>query len=49
MDQKTESLYLSAPFENNDLEKRLEKNLSDVDSFNISINNIKRNVYIFQR
>ena len=41
MDQKTDRLYPSAPLENIDLEQRLEKNLNDVNSFNIHINNIK--------
>ena len=42
MDQKTDRLYPSAPFEKNiDLEKRLEKKLNDVNSFNNHINNIK--------
>ena len=43
MDQKSDRLYPSAPLENkiDDLERRIEKRLSDVISFNISINNNK--------
>ena len=42
MDQKTDRLYPSAPLlENIDLEKRLEKKINDVKSFNNHINNIK--------
>ena len=43
MEQKTDRVYPSAPFENKiiDLEQRLEKKLNDVNSFNISINNFK--------
>ena len=41
MEQKRERLYRSAPIENNDLEKRLEKKINDVNSFNNSLNNIK--------
>ena len=43
MDQKTDRLYISAPLENknDDLEHRIEKRLSDVNSFNNYINNIK--------
>ena len=34
MDQKTDRLYPTAPLlENNDLEKRLEKKINDVNSF----------------
>ena len=42
MDQKTDKLYPTAPLlENIDLEKRLEKKINDVNSFNNHINNIK--------
>ena len=43
MEQKCDRLYLSAPFENKniDLEQRLEKKLNDVNSFNNHINNTK--------
>ena len=42
MDQKTDKLYPSAPLlENIDLEKRLEKKINDVNSFNNHVNNIK--------
>ena len=47
MDQKTDKLYPSAPLlEYIDLEKRLEKKINDVNSFNNHINNIKeKNTY----
>ena len=41
MDQNCDSLHPSAPLENDDLEQRLEKRLSDFNCFNNSINNIK--------
>ena len=42
MDQKTDKLYPSAPLlENFDLEKRLEKKINDVNSFNNHVSNIK--------
>ena len=42
MDQKTDKLYPSAPFDNKkDLEQRLEKKINDVISFNNHVNNIK--------
>ena len=42
MEEKTDRLYPSAPLlENIDLEKRLEKKINDVNSFNNHINNIK--------
>ena len=42
MEAKTDKLYPSAPLlKNIDLEKRLEKKLNDVNSFNNHINNIK--------
>ena len=41
MEQKTDRFYPSAPLENNDLEKRLEKKLNDVNCFNNHINNMK--------
>ena len=42
MEAKTDKLYPSAPLlENIDLEKRLEKKINDVNSFNNHINNIK--------
>ena len=39
MEQKTERLYISAPLENknDDLERRIEKRLSDANNFNNSI------------
>ena len=39
MEQKTSRLHPSAPLETIDLEKRLEKKLNDVTSFDNSINN----------
>ena len=50
MEQKTDRLYLSAPFEtkNDDLEQRLEKKLNDVNSFNNSINNNKEMITYFK-
>ena len=49
MDQKTDRLYPSAPSEKKifDLEKKLGKNLIDVNSFNNHNNNIKEvNTYL---
>ena len=49
MDQKTDKLYPSAPLlEKNDLEKRLEKKMNDVNSFNNHINNIKEMITYFK-
>ena len=49
MDQKTDKLYPSAPLlENIDLEKRLEKKIKDVNSFNNHINNIKEMITYFK-
>ena len=49
MEQKCERLYPSAPLlENIDLEKRLEKKLNDVNSFNNHINNIKEMINYFK-
>ena len=49
MDQKCDRLYPSAPIlENIDLEKRLEKKINDVNSFNNHINNIKENITYFK-
>ena len=49
MEQKCDKLYLSAPLlENIDLEKRLEKKINDVKSFNNHINNIKEMVSYFK-
>ena len=49
MEQKCEKLYPSAPLlENIDLEKRLEKRLNDVNSFNNHINNIKVMITYFK-
>ena len=49
MDQKTDRLYPSAPIlKNIDLEKRLEKKINDVNSFNNHINNIKEMITYFK-
>ena len=49
METKTERLYPSAPLlENIDLEKRLEKKINDVNSFNNHVNNIKEMVTYFK-
>ena len=48
MEAKTDKLYPSAPLlENIDLEKRLEKKLNDVNSFNNHISNIKEMITYF--
>ena len=41
MEQKTDRLYPSAPLKNIDLEQRLEKQMNDNSSFNVSIDTIK--------
>ena len=45
MNQKTDRLYPSAPFENKniDLEQRLEKKMNDLNSFNNHFNHNNRN------
>ena len=49
MDQKTDKLYPTAPLlENIDLEKRLEKKLNDVNSFNNHVDNIKEMITYFK-
>ena len=49
MEAKTDKLYPSAPIlENIDLEKRLEKKINDVNSFNNRINNIKEMITCFK-
>ena len=48
MDQKCDRLYPSAPLENIDLEKRLEKKINDVNNFNNHINNIKEMITYFK-
>ena len=49
MEQKCDKLYPSAPLlENIDLEKRLEKKIHDVNSFNNHINNIKEMITYFK-
>ena len=49
MEVKTDKLYPSAPLlENIDLEKRLEKKINDVNSFNNHINNIKEMITYFK-
>ena len=49
MEAKTDKLFPSAPLlENIDLEKRLEKKINDVNSFNNHINNIKEMITYFK-
>ena len=49
MEVKTDKLYPTAPLlENIDLEKRLEKKINDVNSFNNHINNIKEMITYFK-
>ena len=49
METRTERLYPSAPLlEKIDLEKRLEKKINDVNSFNNHINNIKELITYFK-
>ena len=49
MEPKCDKLYPSAPLlENIDLEKRLEKRINDVNSFNEHINNIKEMITYFK-
>ena len=49
MEQKCDKLYPSAPLlENIDLEKRLEKKINDVNSFNNHISNIKEMITYFK-
>ena len=49
MEAKTDKLYPSAPLlENIDLEKRLEKKIDDVNSFNNHIINIKEMISYFK-
>ena len=48
MEQKTGSLYPSAPLDNNDLEQRLEKKLNDVNSFDNLINIFKEMITYFK-
>ena len=49
MEPKCDKLYPSAPLlENIDLEKRLEKKINDVNSFNNHVNNIKEMITYFK-
>ena len=48
MDQKTDRLCPTAPFEKFDLEQRLEKKINDVNSFNNHINKNKELVTYFK-
>ena len=49
MEQKCDKLYPSAPLlENIDLEKRLEKKINDVNSFNNHIINIREMIAYFK-
>ena len=42
MDQKTNRLYPAAPKAKDDLDKRLEKKLNGVNSFDNSVDNMKK-------
>ena len=48
MEAKTEIFYSSAPLENIDLEQRVEKKLTDVNSFINHINNLKDMITYFK-
>ena len=48
MEQKCDRFYPSAPLENIDLEKRLEKIINDVNSFKNHVNNIKEMITYFK-
>ena len=48
MEQKTDRLYSSAPLENLNLERRLEKRINDVNSFDNHINSIKEMITYFK-
>ena len=48
MEQKTDRLHASAPLEKDDLDKRLQKKLNDVNSFKNHINNIKQRIKYFK-
>ena len=49
MESKTDKLYPTAPLlKNIDLEKRLEKKINDVNSFNNHINNIREMITHFK-
>ena len=49
MEQKCEKLYPTAPLlEKIELEKRLEKKITDVNSFNNHVNNIKEMIAYFK-
>ena len=49
MEQKCDKLYTSSPLlENIDLQKRLEKKINDVNSFNNHISNIKEMITYFK-
>ena len=48
MEQRTERLYPSALLEKDDLEKRLEEKLKNVNSFNSHINSVKDRITYFK-
>ena len=48
MTTPTLKLYQSRPFEKIDIERRLQKKLNDVNSFNKSIKNIKEKITNFK-
>ena len=48
MDKKCDRLYPSEPLQSNDLEQRIEKKISNVNSFENQINNIKKMIIYFK-
>ena len=48
MEQKFDRLYSTAPLENIDLEQRLETKITEVNSFNYHVNNIKEMITYFK-
>ena len=48
MEQKSDRLYPSTPFENYDTEQRLERKITDVNSCNNHIKNIKEMITYFK-
>ena len=48
MERKCDRLYPFAPLENDDLERRLEEKLNDVNSFNDLMNNNKETITYFK-
>ena len=48
MEARTDRFYPSAPFQNSDLEQRLEKKLNEVNSLGNHINNIREMIAYFK-